>query len=180
MNSLWVKRTIPRDSIVARLLATLVCCSLAIGCTSSRVFQTAGTATPTPLVSDVEVTLDANFSPSPAYRSISMSGTIRHALIKELRRKKRLGPGGTTLEFVVTDFRLRTGSAVFWTGIMAGGDHVAGIVTLREGGTQAKTFDVSAKGIDSMYSGIFMLRLTSGSRADHFAKMLAAEIVDQL
>lgn len=131
-------------------------------------------------VSDVVVVLGDGFTPSASYRSVSMSGTIRHALMMELKRKKKLDPTAAVLEFTVTDCRLRTGSQVFWWGVAAGGDHVAGTVTIRLGDQILKTFDASAKGIDSAWSGMALWRLSAGRRADRFARMIARDVVDQI
>ena len=80
----------------------------------------------------------------------------------------------------MTDFRLRSGSAVFWVGVAAGGDHISGTATLRDGDTVLKTFDASAKGIDSAWSAMALWRVSAGRRADHFAKLIARKIVKQL
>ena len=162
------------------MILALTVGALATGCTSSRVFQTSGVSTSVSPIADVQVLLDPGFTPTPAYHSVSMSGTIRHALITELRREGKMDTTGATLEFTVTGFRLRSGSTVFWVGVMAGGDHVSGRVTVRRGDAVLKTFDVSAKGIDSAWSGMFRWRLSAGRRADRFARMIAEEIVKQL
>lgn len=169
-------------SLVGYSLAVLVC-FIAVGCSSARVFQTSGTAASVGAVSDVLVALkpgalDADTETD--YRANSMSGSIRTALLAELRGKGKTAPQGATVEFAVTDFRLRSGSAVFWAGVMAGGDRLAGIVTVRNGTTVLKTFEVSTKGNESAWSGMALGRVSAGSRADVFCRMIAREIANQL
>ena len=114
------------------------------------------------------------------YRTNSISGSIRTALLDELRRKGKVAAQGATVEFTVTDFRLRSGSAVFWVGVMAGGDRLAGTVTVKNGATILKTFEASAKGNESAWSGMALGRVSAGSRADVFCRMIAEDIANQL
>ncbi len=167
---------------LASLLSFLVCI-FAAGCSSSRVYQTSGSDVPVGTVSEVLVTvrpgsLDAGSE--SWYRANSMSGTIRSALMEELRDKGKIAATGVTVEFLVTDFRLRSGSQVFWLGVMAGSDHLAGTVTVKNGTTVLKTFDASAKGNESLWSGLVTARITTGSRANVFSEKIARKIADQL
>jgi hypothetical protein len=158
-------------------------CILAVGCSSARVFQTSGTSAAVGAVSDVQVTLRPGALDADAasdYRSNSISGTIRTALLSELSRKGKTASQGVTVEFAVTDFRLRSGAAVFWVGVMAGGDRLAGTVTVRRGATVLKSFEASAKGLESAWSGMALGRISAGSRADVFCRMIAKNIADQL
>ena len=155
----------------------------AVGCSSARVFQTSGTAASVGAVSDVRVTLKPGALDSDTetdYRANSISGSIRTALLAELRRRGKTAAQGATVEFTVTDFRLRSGSAVFWVGVMAGGDRLAGTVTVKNGATVLKTFEASAKGNESAWSGMALGRVSAGSRADLFCRMIAHDIANQL
>ncbi len=168
---------------LARYSLTALVCFVAVGCSSARVFQTSGTDGSVGAVSDVQVslkpgTLDA--SAESDYRANSISGSIRSALLAELRRKGKTAAQGATVEFTVTDFRLRSGSAVFWSGIIAGGDRLAGTVTVKNGATVLKTFEASAKGSESAWSGMALGRVSAGSRADLFCRMIARDIANQL
>jgi hypothetical protein len=100
--------------------------------------------------------------------------------MEELRDKGKIAATGVTVEFLVTDFRLRSGSQVFWLGVMAGSDHLAGTVTVKNGTTVLKTFDASAKGNESLWSGLVTARITTGSRANVFSEKIARKIADQL
>jgi hypothetical protein len=174
MNSLF--------TTVRCFLSTLVCV-VAVGCSSARVYQTSGTAASVGAVSDVQVALMPGALDADAetdYRANSMSGAIRSALLEELRRRGKIATEGATVEFTVTDFRLRSGSAVFWVGGMAGSDRLAGTVTVKNGATILKTFDVSAKGNESAWSGMALGRVSAGSRADVFCHLIARDIADQL
>jgi len=157
--------------------------AFATGCSSARVFQTSGGLAPLDGVADVVVVVDEDSLPKKNlsyYRSNSMSGAIRSALVKELRKREKIGERGLTLEFEVTDFRLRTGSQVFWLGVMAGSDYLAGTVTVSDQSGVLKTFDASAKGLESLWSGLALFRITAGRRADVFCKMIAKKVVKQL
>ena len=168
---------------ITRYFLSLAVCIFAVGCSSARVFQTSGTAASVGSVSDVHVALkpgalDADTETD--YRANSISGSIRTALLAELSRKGKTAAKGATLEFTVTDFRLRSGSAVFWVGVMAGGDRLAGTVTVKNGATILKTFEASAKGNESAWSGMALGRISAGSRADLFCRMIARDIAKQL
>lgn len=168
---------------ISRNLLILAVSAIALGCSSARVFQTSGTAASVGAISDVQVALkpgalDADTETD--YRTNSISGSIRTALLTELRTRGKIAARGATVEFTVTDFRLRSGSAVFWIGVMAGGDRLAGTVTVKNGATVLKTFEASAKGNESAWSGMATGRVTSGSRADLFCRMIARDIADQL
>ena len=164
-------------------VAFLLVVVLAAGCSSARVFQTSGPITPLEGVAEVLVVVDEDSLPNKNlsyYRSNSMSGAIRSALVKELKKRGKLNNRDVTLEFKVTDFRLRTGSQVFWFGVMAGSDYLAGTVTVSDETGVLKTFDASAKGLESLWSGLALFRLTAGRRADVFCKMIAKKVVKQL
>lgn len=166
-----------------RSVLALLVAMITTGCSSARVFQTSGGLAPLEGVVEVVVVVDEDSLPQKNlsyYRSNSMSGAIRSALVKELRKRDKLGEGGITLEFEVTDFRLRTGSQVFWFGVMAGSDYLAGTVTVSDETGVLKTFDASAKGLESLWSGLALFRLTAGRRADVFCKMIAKKVVKQL
>lgn len=153
------------------------------GCSSSRVFQTSGRAESVGAVSDVLVVLKPGVldpDTETDYRTNSMSGAIRSALLAEIRTRGKIASEGAVVEFTVSDFRLRSGSAVFWVGVMAGGDRLAGSVALKRGTSIVKTFDVSAKGNESAWSGMALGRISAGSRADVFCRMIAKNIADQL
>ncbi len=174
MNSLF--------SLVRCFLPTLACI-VAVGCSSARVYQTSGTTASVGAVSDVQVALKPGALDAGAatdYRANSMSGAIRSALLAELRHKEKIAAEGATVEITVTDFRLRSGSAVFWVGVMAGDDRFAGTVTVKNGATILKTFDASAKGNESAWSGMALGRVSAGSRADVFCRMIARDIANQL
>lgn len=115
-----------------------------------------------------------------AYRANSMSGAIRAALVKELRKGDKLADSGAVIEFCVTDFQLRTGTEVFWIGAIAGSDYLAGTVAIKNGETVIKTFEASAKGSESAWSGMVLGRVSANSRADLFCRMIAKRIVQQL
>ncbi len=154
-----------------------------LACSSARVFQTGGAATYSGVISEVTVAVKPGSLDAGAhtdYRSNSVSGALRTALLEELRRKGKTGQQGATLEFTVTDFRLRSGSAVFWVGVMAGTDRLAGTVTVRQGSTVVKTFEASAKGNESAWSGMALGRVGAGSRVDVFCRMIARDIAEQL
>lgn len=161
----------------------LLSCFWGWGCTSARVAQTTGGDAPVARISEVAVAvrpgaLDADTEAD--YRANAMSGTIRTALVTELRRTGKFASGGGTMDFSVTDFRLRSGAAVFWVGGMSGMDRLAGVVIVRQGGKILKSFEVSAQGRDTGYSGILLGRMSAGSRADAFSRMIAAQIASQL
>lgn len=163
-------------TIPALLLAA---CLLHIGCSSARVFQTSGPAAPVETIADISVTLQPGRLSRGAeafYDANSMSGAIRSALLKELRRKGKFDSKGAIIEFSVTDFRLRSGFEVLMIGNMAGGDYLAGTVTVKQGGTVLKTFQASAKGSQTWVTG----RISANSRADLFCRLIARKIVEQL
>lgn len=154
-----------------------------MGCLSAGVSQTLGTFATFGPVSDVQVTfrpgaLDADAASD--YRSNSISWTFRAVLLSELSRKGKTASQGATVEFAVTDFRLCSGAAVFWVGVMTGGDRLAGTVTVRRGATVLKSFEASAKGLESAWSGMALGRISAGSRADVFCRMIAKNIAGQL
>ena len=63
---------------------------------------------------------------------------------------------------------------------MAGGDRLAGTVTVTKGSTVLKTFDASAKGNESVWSGMALGRVSAGSRADVFCHLISQDIATQL
>jgi len=71
-------------------------------------------------------------------------------------------------------------SAVFWVGVKAGGDRLAGTVIVKKGATVVKAFEASAKGNESAWSGMALGRVSAGSRADVFCRMVARDIAQQL
>lgn len=161
----------------------LAACSIAVGCSSARVFQTSGNDVTVGAISDVQVMLKPGALDADAetdYRSNSISGSIRSALRAELSRRGKIADHGAVVEFTVTDFRLRSGSAVFWIGVMAGPDRLAGTVSVKSGNVVLKTFEASAKGNESLWSGIATGRVSAGSRADVFCRMIARDIANQL
>jgi hypothetical protein len=156
---------------------------LLCGCSSSRVFQTSGSTAPVGSISDVRVGLQPgklNAEVEASYNANSMSGAIRQALLDELRSKGKFSESGAIIEFSVTDFRLRSGVDTFWFGVMAGSDYLAGTVTVKNGETVLKTFDASAKGSESAWSGMATGRVKASSRADLFCRLIARKIVAQL
>ncbi len=154
-----------------------------MGCSSARLFQTSGTFATVGPVSDVQVTLrpgvlDADVACD--YLSNSFAGTIRAVLSCELSPKGKTDSQGPTMEFAVTDFRLRFGAAVFWVGGMAGRVRLVGTVTVRRGATVLKSFEASAKGLESAWSGMALDRISAGSRADVFCRKFAKNFAGQL
>ncbi len=153
------------------------------GCMSSRVFQTSGTPQPAGIISDVQVIVPkGTFDQATEvwYQENTMSGAIRSALIEELKDYKKLGPSELTIEFTVTGFYLRSFAQIFWFGVMAGSDSLVGNIAVKKGDTVLKTFDVSAKGSDSAWSGTVLLRLSAGGRADTLCSMIAEKIAREL
>jgi len=172
----------PKAGIAVSVFSLLVYL-LCAGCSSSRVFQTSGSATHIGAIRDVQVALantQANSAVEAAYNYNSMSGAIRQALIDALSKKGQIADSGDLMEITVTDFRLRSGVAVFWIGVMAGDDYLAAKVTVRRGGVILKSFDASAKSSDSAWSAMATGRVTSNSRADLFCRMIAKRIVKEL
>jgi hypothetical protein len=157
-------------------------CLLSVGCSSSRVFQTSGSSERVLAISDVEVVQSSVLSgeAESSYRQNSMSGAIREALLNELRRKGKLDPSGATIKFAATDFRLRSGVAVAWIGVMAGDDYLSGTIIVKRGDAVLKSFEASAKSSDSAWSATATGHLSSNSRADLFCRMIAKKIVTQL
>jgi hypothetical protein len=154
-----------------------------VSCSSSRVLQTSGSAAPTGLIAEVKVELKPEGmkqEDQEAYRANSMSGAIRAALLDELRRQKKLADDGATIDISVTDFHLRTGTEVFWIGVMAGSDYLAATVTVKRGDAVLKTFEASAKGSESAWSGLVLGRVSSNSRADLFCRMISKRVMSQL
>jgi hypothetical protein len=105
-----------------------------------------------------------------------MSGAIRSALLTELAGQGKTAPTGVTVEFAVTDFRLRSGTEVFWLGVMVGSDYLAGTVTVKDGTKVLKTFEASAKSSDSAWSSMATGRVSGDSRANLFCRMIARQI----
>jgi hypothetical protein len=171
LRSGGIRRAIP--------IASLIC---VVGCTSARVMQTSGSNDPI-AIRDVTVVVrpDAiSKDQESAFRSYAMSGAIRSALLDEIKRRGKLATSGPTLEFSVTGFRVRSGSTLFLVGVMAGSDHLSGVVTVTDEAGVVKTFEAGARGNDSAYSGLFMWRLSATRRADLFSRMIAKRVVDQL
>jgi hypothetical protein len=153
------------------------------GCATSRVVETVGSGSSNISISDVTVTTDkAQFDPDTVawYRQNAMSGTIRAALLKELRTAGRLSASPYQLQFAVTDFRLRSNAQVLWVGVMAGKDYLTGTVSILQGGKVVRQFEVTATGSDSAWSALALGRTGNDTRADMLANMIAKQLVAQL
>jgi hypothetical protein len=157
--------------------------SFLCGCSSSRVLQTSGTTAPVGHISEIKVNLQhgkIKAQDEETYHVNSVSGAIRQALIDELQQCGKLSNSGVTIEMDVTAFRLRSGTEVFWLGVMAGSDYLAGSITVKDGDRIIKTFAASAKGTESAWSGMATGRLTGNSRVDLFCRSIAKKITSQL
>jgi hypothetical protein len=115
-----------------------------------------------------------------AFRVYAMSGAIRRALLKELQRRGKLAPDGPLLEFTATGFRLRSTSTIILVGVMAGSDYLTGVATVERDGAVIKAFEASARGTESLWSGLALWRLPATRRADLFCRLIARKIADQL
>ena len=168
---------------LARIVLALASCMLGFGCSSARVFQTSGSMGSVGTVSDVHVSIhpgSLDVDTESYYRTNSISGLLRTAVLAELRRKGKVDTNGAKIEISVTDFRLRSGSAVFWVGVMAGSDHIASVIVVKKGNISLKTFEASASGNESLWSALATGRLSTGSRANLFCQMIARNIASQL
>jgi hypothetical protein len=166
----------PRILVVVLLVLT----SVASGCSYARVIQSAGPVESIGAVRDVQVMMDLDSDREDAFRAYAMSGAIRRALLKELKQHGKLASDGPVLEFTATGFRLRSTSTVLWVGVMAGSDYLTGTAAVKQDGNVLKSFEASARGTESLWSGLALWRLPATRRADLFCRLIARKIADQL
>lgn len=109
-----------------------------------------------------------------------MSGTIRSSLLEALTASGRLNPSDYRLQFLVTDFRLRSNAQVIWSGVLAGKDYLAGTVLITKDNALIRQFEVTSTGSDSAWSALVLGRTSSDGRAEMLANMIAKQLVSQL
>ena len=154
----------------------------AVGCTSSSVYQSGGGAGTVQGISAINVEMSEKMHPESRewYRQNAVSGALYQTIQKELQKNGKWGTGSQTLHVSVTDFRVRSGSQVFWVGVMAGSDYVAAEVEARQGDTTVKKFAAGAKSLHSATSGLLTGKLTSRRRVETLCKSVAKNLVEQL
>jgi hypothetical protein len=154
---------------------------LLCGCSSARVMQTSGSTDSIGSIAEVVVAKgELHREAETSYNVNSMAGEIRQAILDELKRRGKHASDGATIEFTVTDCRLRSGVAVFWVGVMAGDDYLTGTAVVKRGDTILKSFEASAKGSESAWSGMATGRISERRRAALFCRMIAERIVSEL
>ncbi len=166
-----------------QLCFAILCVFVASSCSSVKIAQTSGASERLTSISRVTTSVNANFmTPDQAswYRSCQGPQIVQSVITDKLQRNGKISFDGPSVEFEATDFKMRSGGAVFWVGVMAGSDYLNGRVTVRSGGRVLRTFKVRASGLESAWSGMALGRLSERSRIEVFARQIADELMKQL
>lgn len=166
-----------------QICLAVICAFVTSSCSSVKVAQTSGGSERIKSISVVTTSVDANSMASDQaswYRACRGPQIVQSAITDKLRRNGKISSDGPTVEFEATDFKMRSGGAVFWVGVMAGSDYLNGRVIVRSGGRVVRTFEVRASGLESAWSGMALGRLSERSRIEVFARQIADELMKQL
>jgi len=164
----------PAGGIVIALgLAALV------GCSSQRppAPEKAPTTGMVANVGSVVVTVSQALPADRQDRFARVDGQSRlvRAMESELTRAGKLDrQTGRVLDIQVTRYRLRSGAAVFWFGLMAGADLLDVKATVREGDSILEEYTTGA-GTTGAFAGLDQV-----SRFEKLATAVAARVVKQL
>jgi hypothetical protein len=156
---------------------TILLLALSLGCATAPHRAAVAPSTGAHVASVVVV-----FDPSVAAEKVAVfeenggDTSLQSRLTSALTRAGRLDAGSpNTLEFRVTDFRLRSTAAVIWLGSMAGGDHIQGTVVIH---TPDGDRDSFATGVSSIMGGGFVPP-DSEVRLNRLIRVLVERIVKQ-
>jgi hypothetical protein len=166
-----------------QICLAVICVFVTSSCSSVKVAQTSGDSERLPSISRITTSVDANSMTSDQaswYRVCQGPQIVQSVITDKLRRNGKISSDGPSVEFEATDFKIRSGGAVFWVGVMAGSDYLNGRVTVRSGGRVLRTFEVKASGLESAWSGMALGRLSERSRIEVFAQQIADELMKQL
>ncbi len=166
-----------------QICLAVICTFVTSSCSSVKVAQTSGASERLPSISRVTTSVDTSSMPSEQaswYRACQGPQIVQSVITDKLRRNGKISSEGPTVEFQATDFKMRSGGAVFWVGVMAGSDYLNGRVIVRSGGRVVRTFEVRASGLESAWSGMALGRLSERSRIEVFARQIADELMKQL
>ncbi len=164
-------------------LASLACLLAAVaslgGCASSpeqeKPQRAAASHFPDP-IGRVEVRVDPSLNEearSVAIDKMAAPDKIATAVSNLLRTQGRLDANAaTTLEIVITAFRLRSGASAFWLGAMAGPDRLAVDVRVQKSGATLAQYQTDTS---SVLGGIAFAGM--GHRFDRLVKSIAQRIV---
>ena len=149
------------------------------GCSSQRPpspqnLPTAGTVA---TVGSVVVTVSEAVAADRQERFVKVDGPSRltRAIESELTHAARLDrQSGRVLDIEVMRYRLRSGAAVFWFGLMAGADILDVKATVREGDRILKEYTTGA-GTSGAFAGLDQV-----SRFEKLATAVSQRVVKQL
>ena len=159
--------------VLALRLATVAGCSSQLP-PSPQKLQTAGTVA---TVGSVVVTVSEAVAADRQERFVKVDGPSRltRAIESELTHAARLDrQSGRVLDIQVTRYRLRSGAAVFWFGLMAGADILDVKATVREGNRILKEYTTGA-GTSGAFAGLDQV-----SRFEKLATAVSQRVVKQL
>lgn len=164
-------------------LALIVACFLT-GCMSAKTFQTQGAGISVSAVSQVTVAPLADqwaHDEVVWYAEKDVSDVLRAELVRALRAKGKLADKGPRLEFIVKDFRLRSGAVQFWVGWMAGNDILGGTAQIKEGAKTIKTVECRASGCYEDATGVLLTgNYPSKGRLKKLCQLVAGQVAEQL
>jgi len=149
------------------------------GCSSQRPPspQKLPTAGSVATVGNVVVTVSEAVAADRQERFAKVDGPSRlmRAIESELTHAARLDrQSGRVLDIQVTRYRLRSGAAVFWFGLMAGADILDVKATVREGDRILKEYTTGA-GTSGAFAGLDQV-----SRFEKLATAVSQRVVKQL
>ncbi len=150
----------------------------AAGCSSQRPPspQNLPTAGSVATVGSVVVTVSEAVAADRQERFAKVDGpSLMRAIESELAHAARLDrQSGRVLDIQVTRYRLRSGAAVFWFGLMAGADILDVKATIREGDRILKEYTTGA-GTSGAFAGLDQI-----SRFEKLATAVSQRVVKQL
>jgi hypothetical protein len=151
---------------------------------SAKTFQTQGAGVSVPAISQVSVAPMADQWPHDNviwYAEKKANDVLQTELEKALRAKGKLLGKGPRLEFIVKDFRLRSGATQFWVGWMAGNDILGGTVQIKEGAKTIKTLECQVSGSYKDATGALLTgNFPSDGRLRKLCQLVAQQVADKL
>jgi hypothetical protein len=161
------------------MTALLLTTALLGGCSSKATAPPAASGVRVGDVGSIVVTYASSISAADRKLLDEVNGgpRLKTAIESELAKAAKLRSGSPrVLEVELTEFRLRSGATVFWTGILSGVDTLQIQVKVRDGGRVVRQFATG----DSTGGGISPTGFSSSNRYQIMADAVAERLRDEL